>query len=126
MNDRRRAGAAVEAAAAAHLQAAGLRPIAANVSFRGGELDLVMLDARGASGVLVFVEVRHRRSAAFGGGAASVDARKRRRIVLAAQLFLMRQRKFHQMPCRFDVIEASGDAEAPVLRWIEDAFRADD
>jgi len=126
LNDRRRAGAAVERAAGAHLQAAGLRPLAENVAFRGGELDLVMLDARGAPGVLVFVEVRHRRTAAFGGGAVSVDARKRRRIVLAAQQFLLRHRQLQDMPCRFDVVEASGDADAPVLRWIEDAFRADD
>jgi putative endonuclease len=126
LNDRRRDGAAVERAAAAHLQAAGLRPLAANVGFRGGELDLVMLDARNASPILVFVEVRHRRTAAFGGGAASIDAGKRRRLVLAAQQFLMRERGLRDLPCRFDVVEASGDAAAPTLRWIEDAFRADD
>lgn len=126
MNDRRRDGAAVERAAAAHLQAAGLRPMAANVGFRGGELDLVMLDARGVSRVVVFVEVRHRRTAAFGGGAASIDAGKRRRLVLAAQQFLLRERGLRDLPCRFDVVEASGDADAPTLRWIEDAFRADD
>lgn len=126
MNERRRDGAAVERAAASHLQAAGLQPLAANVGFRGGELDLVMLDARGASRVVVFIEVRHRRTAAFGGGAASVDAGKRRRLVLAAQQFLMRERGLRDLPCRFDVVEASGDAGAPTLRWIEDAFRADD
>lgn len=126
MSDRRRDGAAVERAAAAHLQAAGLRPVAANVGFRGGELDLVMLDARGAARIVVFVEVRHRRSARFGGGAASVDAGKRRKLVLAAQQFLMRQPSLRELPCRFDVVEASGDADSPVLRWIEDAFRADD
>lgn len=126
MSDRRRDGAAVERAAAAHLQAAGLRQVAANVGFRGGELDLVMLDARGAARIVVFVEVRHRRSARFGGGAASVDAGKRRKLVLAAQQFLMRQPSLRELPCRFDVVEASGDADAPVLRWIEDAFRADD
>jgi len=126
LNDRRRDGAAVERAAAAQLQAAGLRPLAANVGFRGGELDLVMLDARGATRVVVFVEVRHRRTAAFGGGAASIDAGKRRRLVLAAQQFLMRERGLRDLPCRFDVVEASGDSDAPTLRWIEDAFRADD
>lgn len=109
-----------------HLQAAGLRPVASNVGFRGGELDLVMLDARAGARVVVFVEVRHRRTAAFGGGAASVDAGKRRRLVLAAQQFLQREPRLRDLPCRFDVVEASGDAAAPTLRWIEDAFRADD
>ena len=126
LNERRRDGAAVERAAAAHLQAAGLQPLAANVGFRGGELDLVMLDARGASRVVVFIEVRHRRTAAFGGGAASVDAGKRRRLVLAAQQFLASHREYRNAPCRFDVVDASGDPARPQLRWLRDAFRADD
>ena len=124
MNDRRREGAAVERAAAGHLQAAGLRPLAANVGFRSGELDLVMLDARGASRVVVFVEVRHRRTAAFGGGAASVDAGKRRRLVRAAQAFLLRHPHHADAPCRFDVVVA-GAPDVP-LEWLRDAFRADD
>ena len=100
--------------------------MAANVGFRGGELDLVMLDARAAPRVVVFVEVRHRRSAAFGGGAASIDAGKRRKLVFAAQQFLLRHANLRDLPCRFDVVDASGPADAPALRWIEDAFRADD
>ncbi len=52
--DRQQRGAAVEAAALAHLQGAGLRPLAGNVRYRGGELDLVMFDGP----ALVFVEVR--------------------------------------------------------------------
>ena len=79
-------GAAVETAARALLQNAGLQWRASNVRFRGGELDLVMYDREAAS--LVFVEVRYRRSAQFGGGAASIDASKRRKLVRAAQLYL--------------------------------------
>ncbi|MNN07043.1 hypothetical protein D3C81_1198590 [compost metagenome] len=115
-------GAAVESAARAHLEAAGLRLLAANVRFRGGELDLVMHDP--ANGTLVFVEVRYRRSTAFGGGAASVDVGKRRKLVHAAQLYLASNARHADAPCRFDVVEASG--EPPRLHWIADAFRADD
>src|SRR5687768_1188177 len=82
--DRRARGAAVEAAARVHLSRAGLRDVAANANYRFGELDLVMLE--GAT--LVFVEVRYRRDARFGGGAASVDVRKRRKLVQAAHAFL--------------------------------------
>ena len=57
-------GAAVEAAARALLEQAGLRWRAANVRFRGGELDLVMHDP--GSNCLVFVEVRYRRDSRFG------------------------------------------------------------
>ena len=125
--DRRARGAAVEAAARAYLQRAGLRDIAANANYRGGELDLVMLDNSGRDGgSLVFVEVRYRSHAGFGSGAASVDAGKRRRLVHAAQLFLAAHPEYGRTPCRFDVIEADGDPAAPRIHWLRDAFRADD
>lgn len=124
--DRRARGAAVEAAARAHLLGAGLRDIAANASYRLGELDLVMLDARGREATVVFVEVRYRSDARFGGGAVSIDANKRRRIVRAAQLFLLAHPRYANAPCRFDVVEADGDPAAPRLNWLCDAFRADD
>ena len=115
-------GAAVEAAALAYLLQSGLRRIAANANYRFGELDLVMRD--GAT--VVFVEVRYRRDARFGGGAASIDRSKRRKLVHAAQAFLAAHRQFTDAPCRFDVIDADGDPGAPRLNWIRDAFRADD
>ena len=124
---RRAKGAAVEAAVLAHLTRAGLREIATNASYRVGELDLVMLDARtGRDPTLVFVEVRYRRDARFGGGAASVDAGKRRRIVRAAQSFLAGHPQLANAACRFDVVEADGDPASPRLTWLQDAFRADD
>lgn len=125
--DRRQRGSAVEAAARAHLIDAGLRPVAANANYRIGELDLVMIDpaARGGA-TLVFVEVRFRRDARFGGGAASIDFSKRRKLVRAAQVFLLAHRQFANAPCRFDVVEADGDPASPRLNWLRDAFRADD
>lgn len=120
--DRRARGDAAEDAARTVLRRAGLRDVAANVQYRGGELDLVMDDG----GTLVFVEVRYRRSRAFGGGAASVDIGKRRKLVLAAQLFLADHGQYALVPCRFDVVEAEGDPAAPRIHWIKDAFRADD
>lgn len=113
-------GAAVEAAAQARLCAAGLVPVTRNARYRGGELDLVMRDGT----TTVFVEVRYRATAGFGGGAASVDLRKRRKLVLAAQLFLLAHPALADQPCRFDVVEAWG--EPPQLRWLRDAFRLED
>ena len=135
--DRRARGASVEAAAREYLLRAGLRDVAANAAYRGGELDLVMFDDGSvddrkrdsglrAGGTLVFVEVRYRRDARFGGGAASVDAGKRRKLVHAAQAFLHAHREFATATCRFDVIDASGDPVHPDITWLRDAFRADD
>jgi putative endonuclease len=119
-------GDAVEALARRHLQAAGLREVAVNANYRCGELDLVMLDASGRTPCLVFVEVRYRRDARFGGGAASVDAHKCRRLVRAAQAFLVAHPAYRDSACRFDVVDAHGDPTAPELRWLRDAFRADE
>ncbi|MDI9238803.1 YraN family protein [Lysobacter sp. LF1] len=120
--DRRARGAAVEAAARDHLLRAGLREVAANANYRLGELDLVMLDGA----MLVFVEVRYRNNVRFGGGAASVDVHKRRKLIHAAQAFLASHPRHAQSACRFDVIEADGDPASPRLNWLRDAFRADD
>jgi putative endonuclease len=125
--DRRARGAHVEAAAQRHLRAAGLRDVAVNASYRGGELDLVMLDDSGRGGPsLVFVEVRYRSGSTFGGGAASVDVRKRRKLVHAAHLFLASHPRFASANCRFDVVFADGDPATPNITWLRDAFRADD
>jgi putative endonuclease len=129
--DRRARGAAVEVAVRHYLTRAGLRELAVNANYRGGELDLVMLEESRLDGardgtVVVFVEVRYRSHAGFGGGAMSIDRGKRRRLVHAAQLFLAAHRQYADAPCRFDVIDASGDPSAPHLDWLRDAFRADD
>ena len=123
--DRRARGALVEAAARRHLLDAGLHELAANANYRGGELDLVMRDDSGGD-CIVFVEVRYRSHPGFGGGAMSIDAGKRRKLVHAAQLFLVAHRELRNAACRFDVIEADGDPASPRITWLRDAFRADE
>jgi putative endonuclease len=117
---RQRAGDAAEAQACARLEAAGCRILGRNVRFREGEIDIVADDG----GTLVFVEVRMRRSDGFGGAVGSVDAFKRRRLVRAAQHFLLQHYGTGSRlpPCRFDVVTADGDG---IREWIRDAFAAD-
>ena len=66
-------GDAWEAQARRWLEGKGLRFIAANVNERGGEIDLIMREGR----TTVFVEVRYRRSALYGGAAGRGDRRQR-------------------------------------------------
>ncbi len=113
-------GAAAEQWAFDYLRARGLEPVARNFSCREGELDLVMADGA----VLVVVEVRYRRSNAFGGGAASVDRRKQRRIVRATQRFLAAAREWEDRDVRFDVVAVSPGTPTPGVEWIRDAFEA--
>ncbi len=120
--ERQRQGNAAEAEACAHLQRQGLQLVARNVRYPFGEIDLVML----AATTVVFVEVRFRKSIAFGGGAVSVDAGKRRKIALAAQAWLATNPKHAKAPCRFDVVAVSPEADGLRCEWIAAAFTLDD
>jgi putative endonuclease len=106
-------GAQAEEQALSFLLSQGLKLKERNYTCRLGEIDLVLLDGK----TVVFVEVRMRRSGAFGGAAESITARKRKRLLSAARHYLARERTLPE--CRFDavLIESGG---AP--RWIKDAF----
>lgn len=113
----RERGNAAEDQALAHLEGAGLRLVERNYRTPGrggGEIDLIM---RARDGTLVFVEVRSRASAGFGGAGASISATKQQRIIFAARHYLLRLPS--PPPCRFDVVlvEAS-------LQWLQGAFDA--
>lgn len=113
-------GGEAEKQAAIYLQQQGLRHIASNVTFKGGELDLVMMD----KDQLVFIEVRLRRHSQWGGAAASVTIAKQRKLLLAAQLFLQRYPHLQTAPCRFDVIAFEGTLETTQPDWYKNAFTA--
>lgn len=112
-------GRAAEALARRHLEQQGLRLLAQNWLCRRGELDLIMLD--GAT--VVFVEVRYRRSATWGGALESIDARKQAKLILAARYFLQKESRWAQHLCRFDVVAISPDKNSTLqLDWIQNAF----
>ena len=114
-------GARAEQLALEYLQARGLTIVERNYRRRLGEIDLVALD----NGVLVIAEVRTRSSDAFGGAAASVDGRKQRRIIRAAEQLLQRHRDYAALPVRFDVLIVSAAATgAPAVHWLRHAFEA--
>ena len=109
-------GAEAEEQAARFLERQGLCILQRNYRTRQGEVDVIARD--GAT--LVFVEVRARRSLAFGGAAASVDWSKQHRIAAAARHYLLRLGS--EPPCRFDVIAWQGTHAEPA--WIRGAFEA--
>lgn len=113
-------GALWENVAMAHLARAGLRLLTRNFTCRSGELDLIMRDGDS----VVFVEVRYRGSRERGGGAASVGAGKRVKLVRAAQVYLLAHPQFASAPCRFDVVGCGGTPQRPELEWVRAAFEA--
>lgn len=97
-----------------------MRILARNVRCRGGEVDLVAEDR----GVVVFVEVRLRGSARFGGAAASITVGKQQRVILAAQHWLAGGGRFYaDRPCRFDAVLLDA-LDANRIEWLRGAFDA--
>jgi putative endonuclease len=97
-----------ERAALAWLRRHKLTPVEENFRCKGGEIDLIMRD--GAT--LVFVEVRQRASNEHGGAAASITPAKIRRLIYAAQVYLLRFPV--TPPCRFDAIAIDGEQ----IEWL--------
>ncbi len=102
--------------AARYLAGRGHVILERNYRSAGGEIDLITLQ----DGTVVFVEVKTRSSDAYGAPEQAVDQRKQARMVKAALGFL-KSRKFHHMPCRFDVVAISGGE----VEVIESAFEMD-
>lgn len=116
-----------EDVAADHLARLGYEVRARNFQTRGrdefgyaqGEVDIVA--ERGD--VLVFVEVRARRTAVFGGPEETITAAKRRRVVHAALAWLTHH-QIHDRAVRFDVISVVKGATGTTVQHLEDAFDA--
>jgi putative endonuclease len=110
-------GTQAEAIAEKFLVRQGLRILQRNFRVKGGEIDLICSDG----GEVVFVEVRLRTNAEFGGAAASVTIHKQRRLILAARHWLQAN---GECACRFDCVLLTG-LEAPQIQWLRSAFSAD-
>jgi putative endonuclease len=109
-------GAAAEALAAEFLQARGLTIVARNYRCRGGEIDLIASDGD----TLIFVEVRLRSDAAFGGAAESITAAKKKRLRFAAAHYLSRLSQMSkEPPCRFDAILLAS-LDSGRIEWLVD------
>jgi putative endonuclease len=106
-----------EELAVRYLERRGYAILARNYRTPLGELDLIARDRRH----LLFIEVKTRRSAAFGVPAEAVGIRKQRQILRAAQWYLATARHPDLQP-RFDVIAIIAGAGEPTVTHIPDAF----
>lgn len=118
-------GRRAERAAARFLRGLRYRLLAANVSDRDGELDLLAVDGE----TLVVVEVRSTSSArpeAIEETARSVDARKQKKITDATARFLNRRGLLGKVAVRYDVLVIAWPegAREPTVRHIPHAFES--
>ena len=99
-----------------YLEKQGLTLQKHNFRFRQGEIDLIGWDKN----TLVFIEVKYRRSKAFGNPLEAIHPKKQRQIIRASEYFLLKYP--HQGMIRFDalgILEINGEIE---YFYIQDAF----
>ncbi len=117
-------GQKAEEAAIDFLRAKGFQLVAQNYHSPVGEIDLVVSLDR----LLVFVEVRFRKTGAFGTAASSITPSKQRKIIQTSALFLQSFPEFESYDCRYDVIAIDRDTKTnqaqQKMTWIEGAFDA--
>jgi putative endonuclease len=110
-----------EAVAAEYLEEQGLVVLERGYRCRLGEIDLICAERH----TLVIVEVRARSRSAIASAVASIDARKRGRIVNATRHFLMRRSEWRNASIRFDVVAFDAiDTAETQISWLRNAFDA--
>jgi putative endonuclease len=115
-------GACAEKMAESYLERQGLILLERNFQCQLGEIDLIM--EHGDS--LIFVEVRFRKSPFYGSAVETVTRGKQRKIIKAAQYYLLHNKSARHKPLRFDVMgimpKGFGDYD---YDWLQNAFYSD-
>jgi putative endonuclease len=122
MKKANRKGLRYEDQAREYLQDRGLRLLTQNFSSRCGEIDLIMRD----HDTICFIEVKFRKSMAYGGAASSIPISKQRKIVKTALFYIAGRRQLASRPLRFDafLIQRQIDG-SDQIDWIQNAFYAE-
>ena len=91
-----------------------------NYQCRFGEIDIIAKREQ----LIIFVEVRYRKSPAFGNAIESVTSKKQHKITITAEHFIQYQLdKDQQFDYRFDVIALSSlDITQAKPEWIKGAW----
>jgi len=111
-----------EALAEERLRTLGYAILDRNWRTREGEIDIVAKEGE----VIVFVEVRARRTRTFGLPEESITPQKQERLMKTALAYL-EENKLYEMDCRFDLIalECSKGGEVVRMEHYFDVIDAD-
>ena len=107
-----------EVLAAAYLTQAGYRIVARNYRCRFGEIDIVAFEGE----TLVFIEVKSRRSEAYGDPLLAVGLGKQKKISRIALYYLSEKGLGQQRPARFDVVAVQWRPDGTGIELIRNAF----
>lgn len=100
--------------------ALGYRVLARNWRFKRLEIDLICEK----NDLVVFVEVKTRKSSEKGGAIGAITPAKTNRLLRAAQAWLLSAGAWNR-PCRFDVICVTGDPNDYKLERYPNAINLD-
>ena len=107
-----------EAAAAEYLENRGYRILEKNFRISGSEVDLIAQK----EDTLCFVEVKTRGTDEYGLPEEFVDARKRRKIIRAARVFIG-NKAYEDFYVRFDIISVLNKSGKVEINHIQHAFQ---
>lgn len=99
------------------LKKKGYRILEKNYVCKLGEIDLIAQE----KDTLAFVEVKTRRSTAFGPPQMAVDQKKQEQLSKAALQFL-KERRLEEAKARFDVVAILFGSKGPEVELIRNAF----
>ncbi len=117
LNKNQAFGSKGESLAIKALKKRGYRIVTQNYRNRLGEIDIIALEGD----VIVFVEVKARRSWRFGNPKWAVTPDKQRKISLVALSFLKETGQMNSR-ARFDVVAIDSSGETPVVEIVQNAF----
>ena len=108
-----------EALACAYLRRLGYNILSRNYKTKIGEIDIVARDGK----VLAFVEVKTRRSDAYGLPEEAINAKKMHKLTLLAELYI-KQKRLYQDEARFDIVSILMDSGngSKSIKLIKNAF----
>ncbi|MBA6232526.1 MULTISPECIES: YraN family protein [unclassified Colwellia] len=115
----RETGNITEKVAANYLVEQGLIIQEKNLYSRAGEIDIIMKDGN----TIVFIEVKYRASALFGGAISAISEKKQQKIRKTAAFYLQQcGLNEYNTSCRFDVIALQGNINNLDITWLKNAF----
>ena len=109
-----------ESIAGKYLASKNYVPVAENFRYERAEVDLIFKDEK--EKVLMFVEVKTRRSKAFGEPEESVTEKKQKQIIKSAQGFLMEHPEYDEYEKRFDIVSIYVKGNKQEINHIINAF----
>ena len=116
-NNRQKLGQTGESLAAWYLKKNGYKIIEQNYRTPLGEIDIIAREKK----IIVFVEVKSRRSNRFGNPKWAVTPQKQRKISRVALQYLKSTRQMN-ISARFDVVAVSSNRDEPRIEIVKNAF----